>query len=221
MSDLVPISLDAIELSALLSSWICHDIISPAGAVYNALEILEDELGEPTGVEAFGHAKKSAAKTSTKLQFSRIAFGASGSLSAGVDSGEAERLAIAYGALEKVTVTWSGPRLILPKNQIKLMLNLLLLSLEAVPRGGAVHVTIGDQAERPEIQLSAEGLNARIPKGSETFLRGLIEKDAVMDARAVQPYFTGLLAKAVGVDILVRQDGERIIIETKVPTPQN
>jgi len=42
-----------------------------------------------------------------------------------------------------------------------------------------------------------------------------------MDARAVQPYFTGLLAKAIGVDILVRQDGERIIIETKVPTPQN
>lgn len=77
----------------------------------------------------------------------------------------------------KVTVTWSGPRVILPKNQIKLMLNLMLLGLEAVPlRGGKIHVTIGDDSERPDIHILADGLNARIPKGSETFLRGVIEK---------------------------------------------
>lgn len=213
MSELVPISLDPIELSALLSSWICHDIISPAGAVYNALEILEDELGDPSGQEAFEHAKKSAAKMSTKLQFCRMAFGASGSLAAGLDTGEAERLAVAYTELEKTTLSWTGPRAIMPKNQIKLILNLVLMALEAIPRGGTMQLTLEDEGGKPKVRLRAQGLNARIPKGISTFFKGLIEKDAIMDPRSVQPYYTGLLAKMVGVDIIVSQDGETIFFE--------
>lgn len=217
MSELVPISLSSIELSALLASWICHDIISPAGAIYNALEILEDELEDSSGREAFEHAKKSAAKTSTKLQFSRMAFGASGSLSAGLDSGEAERLAISYCELEKATLTWTGQRVIFPKNQIKLVLNMILIGLEAVPRGGTLAVALGEEGGKIAVTLRAKGLNARIPKGIPDLFRGLIEKEAILDPRAVQPYFTGLLAQAVGVELTINQDGDDIVLEAKPP----
>lgn len=215
MSELHPISLDSIELSALLASWICHDIISPAGATYLALEVLEDELGEPTGEEAFRSAKESAGKTSTKLQFCRLAFGASGSLAAGADTGEAARLAIAYAEIEKIALSWEGPRLILPKNQIKLMLNLMLLGLDAASRGGKVHVVIAEAAGKPHIRLTATGDRNRFPKGTDTFLKGLIEKDAVIDPRSTQPYFTWLLAQSVGVDITVYREGEGVILEAK------
>src|SRR3569833_1703268 len=81
---------DMLELAALLCSRVCHDLISPVGAIVNGLEVLADENDEETKNFALDLIKKSAGTASAKLQFCRIAFGAAGSAGAQIDSGDAE-----------------------------------------------------------------------------------------------------------------------------------
>ena len=75
------VALDALDLAALLCSRVCHDLISPAGAIVNGLEVLEESDDEETKTFALTLIKKSARTATARLQFCRIAFGAAGSIS--------------------------------------------------------------------------------------------------------------------------------------------
>ena len=121
------VTIDALDLAALLCSRVCHDLISPVGAIVNGLEVLEDDNDEETKTFAMDLIKKSAGAASAKLQFCRIAFGAAGSAGAQIDSGDAEKVARGFLEDEKTKLDWQLPRLLLPKNRIKLLLNMLLI----------------------------------------------------------------------------------------------
>ena len=82
-------SFEALDLAALLCSRVCHDLISPVGAVVNGLEVLEDDNDEETKAFAMNLIKRSAQQASARLQFCRLAFGAAGSVGAMIDLGEA------------------------------------------------------------------------------------------------------------------------------------
>ena len=81
--------LGALDLAALLCSRVCHDIISPVGAIINGLEVLDEDNGEDMRDFAFNLIRKSAAQASAKLQFARLAFGAAGSAGAEIDLADA------------------------------------------------------------------------------------------------------------------------------------
>ena len=83
-------ALDALDLAALLCSRVCHDVISPVGAINNGLEVLEDERDEQMRGFALDLIRKSARQASAKLQFARLAFGAAGSAGAQIDLRDAE-----------------------------------------------------------------------------------------------------------------------------------
>src|SRR4030088_3474300 len=134
------ITLDALDLAALLCSRVCHDLISPAGAIVNGLEVLEEAKDEETKSFAMELIKKSARTASARLQFCRIAFGAAGSAAAQVDLGDAENVARGFIEDEKVKLAWNLPRTLLPKNRVKLLLNMLLVATASIPRGGVVAV---------------------------------------------------------------------------------
>ena len=181
-----------------------------------ALEVLEEDLTGDFAQEAFGSAKNSANKTSDRLQFCRMAFGAMGGINDGMDSGEAERQAVNYAKWEKVTLTWQGARQILPKNHSKLMLNLVLLCLECVSKGDEISLKFSDHEGKPHIRLEARGKNPRLPKTIDTALKGLWPSGAPFDTRAIQPYYTRLLAESVGVEISASREGEMMVIEAKM-----
>src|SRR5215207_4303193 len=84
--------LDPLELAALVASRVCHDVISPVGAIVNGLEILEDEKDEEMRGFALDLVRKSARQASARLQFARLAFGAAGSAGAQLDTGDAEQV---------------------------------------------------------------------------------------------------------------------------------
>src|SRR6202034_4429435 len=83
-------ALGALDLAALLCSRVCHDVISPVGAIVNGLEVLEEDNDADTRSFALDLIKKSANTASAKLQFCRLAFGAAGSAGASIDTGDAE-----------------------------------------------------------------------------------------------------------------------------------
>ena len=94
----VPVTLEALDLAALLCSRVCHDLISPVGALVNGIEVMEDDADEQTRTFALELIKKSATTASARLQFCRIAFGAAGSAGASIDTGDAE--SVARGMME-------------------------------------------------------------------------------------------------------------------------
>ena len=112
-----PTALGDLELAALLSSRICHDVINPVSAISNGLEMLDDDPDQSMREAALDLIRKSAAQASAKLQFARLAFGAAGSAGAEIDLRDAEKVARDFiGASGKHQVVWQGPAVTLPKN---------------------------------------------------------------------------------------------------------
>ena len=109
-------SLDALDLAALLCSRVCHDVISPVGAIVNGLEVLEEEKDAEMRAFAIDLIKKSASTASARLQFCRLAFGAAGSAGASIDTGDAELVARGLLADERTKLEWNAPRVLMAKN---------------------------------------------------------------------------------------------------------
>src|SRR3954463_865465 len=96
------VALDALDLAALLCSRVCHDLISPTGAIVNGLEVLEEkESDQETKTFALDLIKKSAKTASARLQFCRLAFGAAGAIAAKVELGDAQAMALAFIEADK------------------------------------------------------------------------------------------------------------------------
>ena len=209
-----PVELGALDLAALLSSRICHDIISPVGAIINGLEVLDEEKDEGMKAFAFDLIRKSATQASAKLQFARLAFGAAGSAGAEIDLGDAEKVAVGYMKGEKPEFSFTAPRAFMAKDRVKLLLNLILLANAAIPRGGEVSVTVSGDAAAPRFVIRASGTNARIPQAFERLVPGTMEPGTV-DAHGIQGYYTGALARAVGMTVSARHDGDAIVIEAE------
>src|SRR6187455_1074307 len=131
---------DALELAALLCSRVCHDLISPVGAIVNGLEVLDDNPKPEDRDFALDLIRKSAKQASAKLQFCRLAFGAAGSAGAQIDLGDAEKVARGFLEDDKTSIAWNLPRLYMAKNRVKLLLNMLLIAGQSIPRGGKLVV---------------------------------------------------------------------------------
>ena len=106
--------------------------------------------------------RKSAKTASTRLQFCRLAFGAAGSASAQIDLGDAQTMARAFLEDDKTTLAWNLPRVLLPKNRVKLALNMMVVASQAIPRGGSLTVESSGAEADMTFKIVAKGLNARI-----------------------------------------------------------
>jgi histidine phosphotransferase ChpT len=201
---------DALELAALLCSRVCHDLISPVGAIVNGLEVLDDNPKPEDRDFALDLIRKSAKTASARLQFCRLAFGAAGSSGAQIDLGDAQAMARGHIEDGKVTITWNLPRLLLPKNRVKLLLNMMIVAQQTIPRGGTLTVDpIGD-GEAMSFRVTTSGLNARVPQNIADLLSA--DSTASIDAHAVQPYYTRLLAQACGLSVSLALDGEKVVV---------
>lgn len=205
-------ALDSLDLAALLSSRICHDVISPVGAIVNGLEVLEDEKDAEMRGFALDLIKKSARTASARLQFCRLAFGAAGSAGASIDTGDAEQVARGLLADDKTRLEWAVTRVLMPKNKVKLVLNLCLIAAAAIPRGGVIKVAIGDTDGTARIVVEATGPNARIASHVPQLLAGKPEANSV-DAHGIQAYYTGLVADAADLKLALTASGDTVRIE--------
>jgi histidine phosphotransferase ChpT len=209
------VTLEALDLAALLCSRVCHDLISPTGAIVNGLEVLEEEdSDEETKTFALDLIKKSAKTASGRLQFCRLAFGAAGSSAAQIDLGDAEGTARGFLDDDKTKLAWNLPRVLLPKNRVKLLLNLLIIATQTIPRGGTLTVDPIGEGESMGFRITAVGLNARIPQALAGLLEGRSDSGTV-DAHAIQPFYTGLLAKACGLTVTLAAEGEAMVVSTQ------
>jgi len=206
---------DALELAALLCSRVCHDLISPVGAIVNGLEVLDDNPKAEDRDFALDLIRKSARTASARLQFCRLAFGAAGSSGAQIDLGDAQTMARGHLEDGKTSITWNLPRLLLPKNRVKLLLNMLVIAQQTIPRGGTLTVDSLGQGETMGFRVTANGLNARLPQNIADLLSS--GQPSSVDAHSVQPYYTRLLAQACGLSVRLASEGEAVVASASTP----
>ncbi len=203
--------IEALDLAALLCSRVCHDLISPVGAIVNGLEVLEEAKDEDTKTFALDLIRKSANTASAKLQFCRIAFGAAGSAGAQIDLGDAQTTARGFLEDDKTKLAWNLPRLLLAKNKVKLLLNMLLVAGQTIPRGGQLTVDPIGSGDSMGFKVSATGTNAKILPAVPLLLSGDTGAELV-DAHRIQPFYAGLLAKACGLRATMTMAGEAVVV---------
>ena len=207
-----PAPMTSLDLAALLCSRVCHDLVSPVGAISNGLEVLDEDGGEEMRGFAMDLIKKSARQASAKLQFARIAFGAAGSAGAEIDLGDAESVAMGFFAGEKPDLEWKLARAYMPKNKVKLLLNLLVVAATGVPRGGLITAEMDGSIEQPVFRIRASGPSARLPAAA-----GLVtgaDSGHETDAHSIQPVYTRLLADECGFAVTIAMDGDDVVIQT-------
>jgi histidine phosphotransferase ChpT len=154
--------------------------------------------------------RKSARTASARLQFCRLAFGAAGSAGAQIDVGDAQTMARGHLEDDKTKITWNLPRVLLPKNKVKLLLNMMVIAQQTIPRGGMLTVDPVGDGETSGFRVAASGLNARMPQNIADLLSG--ERAGSIDAHAVQPYYTRLLAQACGLNVVLAAEGDAMVV---------
>jgi histidine phosphotransferase ChpT len=201
-------TLSAADLAALLCSRLCHDIISPVGAINNGLELLDEGSADEDAMKLI---RASARNASARLQFARIAFGAAGSAGMQIDTGDAESVTTAFLQNEKPEIEWNGRRALMPKNKVKLLLNLVLVANAAIPRGGKITVNLENPETEPKFTLTAAGPMVRVPPKFLELHSGRKPEEPI-DAHSVQPYYTLLLAREAGMEISIRAGADEIVL---------
>ena len=205
--------LEDIDLAALLCSRVCHDVISPVGAIANGLEILEEEEDPEMRKIASDLITQSAKSASAKLQFCRMAFGAAGSMGTLIDVGEAGDITKMFIGEEKISLVWNAPREQRPKSEVKLLLNMVLMGMSSIPRGGDVIV----ETTADTLTVRAVGDRAKIPEKSLAVMNGDFEASE-LDARLVQVYYAMRLASEAKYQMSVGMAGDDVVFGAKAQT---
>ena len=201
---------DALDLAALMCSRICHDLINPVGAIVNGLEVFDSSNKEDDKQFALDLIRKSALSTSARLQFCRIAYGAAGSAGAQIDLGEAQKMARGHLEDEKTKLTWNLPHVLLAKNRVKLLLNLLVIAQQAIPRGGELVVDPIGAGDAMGFRIRAAGSNAKEPLNVVEQLN--LANAGSVSAHGVQPYYTALLAQACGLKVALASETDAVVV---------
>jgi histidine phosphotransferase ChpT len=131
----------SLDLASLMCSRLCHDMLSPVGALTNGLELLADETDPEMRRRCFELLEQSAKISADKLKFFRLAFGAAGGFGELVAVAEARALIEALvGNKDRIEVNWALASDSLPKPGIKTLLNFALIGIEALVRGGTLDI---------------------------------------------------------------------------------
>lgn len=193
------------KLTALVASRICHDMVEPMSAIIQGLEMIKDADGK-TDPDALSLLDHGVGKAWAKLEFFRFAMaGAVAEGDSELDEGRA--VAIKLYSVLKPELVWSAPTVAMPRPAVRVIVNLLLIANECLPRGGTVEITANKTAEGGEVVVTATGQRAKLREPTALALRG--EGDE-LTGHTIQPTLTGLLARQGGVELAARESEGKI-----------
>lgn len=201
---------DQLKFSQLVGSRLCHDLAGAAGAVNAGLEILSEIGGLDDS--AMQLAINSGLELSRRLSFFRVAFGAGGAGSSGAEVTVLRKLASEYLDQSNVKLDWpklaDDPRDIDPVMG-KLLLNLILIASECLPRGGKLSVQVAEINGGFGLAISAEGTDAGL---REDLARGLTPGEPLssLDSRSIQSYVTQLLVIEAGCELEIAAEDNTV-----------
>jgi histidine phosphotransferase ChpT len=210
MSDLS--EMNSSDLAALLCSRVCHDIAGPTSAMGAALSVLDDESATDMHTDAIDLLRTGAVQIRNKLEYVRVCFGAAGSRGGDVALTELKGLTDAMFGDARATVSWKSVDGDIDKLVARVLLNLVWLGVEALPRGGEVVIetaSSGDGGAR--LRVVSTGARLRFDAAYVGAFEGAAPENG-FDGRSIQPYYAGLLARESGGRAEASQSEERLEI---------
>ena len=181
---------DALTLSALISSRVCHDLINPVGAISSGLEVLDDPTMEGAMREAaFDLVRSGAQKALALLSYARLAYGAAGGFGAQISLDDAHKALAAVYDTVKPDLDWRLETGLAAKENVKVLMIIAYAAADSAPRGGTVTID-GDIADFTVTVVAAEGTRLMLQDSLAAALKG--------DATELTPKFTpALIASAI------------------------
>lgn len=202
-------TMDDLKLAALMCSKICHDLISPVGALANGLEVLAEDDDPEMRQHAMTLLETSAAQAAAKLKFARLAYGSSGSKGTEIDLREAEVAVRELLGGGKINIQWDAPAAPFNKDVVKVLVNLAHTACDTIPRGGDLKVTVASGNTGGSVSLTATGPRAKLADETRAGLDGGVASDD-LDVRTVVPWICGVLAREFGQGIDVSVEKETV-----------
>jgi len=188
------------DFSALLCSRLCHDLISPVGAIANGLEILDDEEDEVMRAEVMSLLTQSAEVTSSKLKFFRLSFGAAGGFGEKIPLSEAQSAVRGLYRSGNIDLTWKSEVGGMDKDGMKVMMNMVLLAGESMIRGGTLLVEIVENLSVTHITITVQGAKIIFQEAVRGALSGEISEDK-MEAKTAPAFLAANIARKLGSKI--------------------
>lgn len=186
------------ELAALLCSRLCHDMLSPVGALSNGLELLRDERDPQMRQRCMELLEQSARISADKLKFFRLAYGAAGGFGQDVPVEEPRALVQALlGDNDRIVLAWAVGDAMLPKAAVKVLLNLAAIGIDALPRGGNLDIGAERRDGATEIAVRAAGARIAFDRTIGQALEGSLP-DEELSGRTAPAHMVRLLAEERG-----------------------
>ncbi|MBH2000585.1 MAG: histidine phosphotransferase [Sphingomonadaceae bacterium] len=203
---------DSIEFASLLCSRLCHDLLSPVGALNNGLELMADETDPEMRQRCLELLGDSARTSANKLKFFRLAFGSAGGFGDAVPPHEA-RVAIEgmYSAVGRVKVGWMVEEQMLGKLAVKVLLNLALIVGDALVRGGQLDVGAEKRPGVTEIVVRGEGPKVVLDPDLRAALAGTLPPEGLA-SRTAAAWMVRQLVIGAGGEIALSAPGEPMLI---------
>ncbi|MEO8548238.1 MAG: histidine phosphotransferase family protein [Sphingomicrobium sp.] len=216
-----PPAMNAVDLASLLCSRLCHDLMSPVGALNNGIELMADEQDPEMREKCLELLGESARASANKLKFFRLAFGAGGGFADSIDTREAQAaLEGLFGRERNIELGWMVAGDKLPKGAVKLLLNLALLAGDALVRGGRLDVGAESSDELLELVIRAQGPRILLdPMLRETLLNG--QSSGTVEPRAAGAWLAHSLAAEAGGSIRLSDPSEPVLMMgAALPRPE-
>ncbi|MFM7027642.1 MAG: histidine phosphotransferase family protein [Chakrabartia sp.] len=212
--------IDPIEFAGLLCSRLCHDLLSPVGAMGNGLELLADEKDPDVQAQCLTLLEDSARATANKLKYFRLAFGSGGSFGEAVSTADArEALAGLFPPSKRITLGWMVDVPMLAKPATKILLNLAAIAGDALLRGGQLDIGVEDQAGRTEMVVRASGERLMLDAEVRQTLLGLADGEA-LSVRLAAAWLVRDLTRQVGGDLRISEpEATTLVFGVLLPSP--
>ena len=206
----------ATDLASLISSRICHDLISPIGALNTAIEVLDDTESKEMHEDALKLIKLAASEASAKLSYLRIALGTNSTSKGVMNLDKLKLITENMFNTEKFSFTWDMSEIKLEKSIARILLNILMLSIQSIPRGGKVTIKIEEKSDKLKLVTSANGIKSRLDKQTEDAFKGIIPSEEI-DGRVIQSFFTGILIDDLNGRIEAFKTDGNVIFNVTIP----
>lgn len=208
------------ELAALLCSRLCHDMLSPVGALSNGLELLADEKDPEMRAQCVALLEQSAKISTDKLKFFRLAFGAAGGFGEAVPVEEAQEVINALASdAKRVEINWAISENSLPKPAIKVLLNLSQIALDALVRGGKLDIGVERLDGNVEIVARATAERIAFDETIGKALQGDLH-DVDITSRTAAAHMVALLAEEMGGGLQYALSDNALVLGGVLPEPE-
>ncbi|MFA4951663.1 histidine phosphotransferase ChpT [Brevundimonas sp.] len=206
---------DGQDLAALIAGKLCHDFISPAGAISSGLDLLKDPSAQDMRDDAMGLIEASAAKMIALVAFARVAFGAA-TTAEKFSGGELGGIVDALTGGGRASLVWKVEDQSWSKAQSRALVNMAYLTMAALPSGGIATVSSRVENDLIVFEGLAEGTRARLKPEAVTGLAGQPLAEG-LQGQWIQPYWLWLTANDAGGDLSVQAEEGRVILTVRMP----